>query len=108
MSPGAIRGQLFGLFHRGVDSGRISPWSSRANNCSGYLSWDLIRPDRLDRERGDWDDLDDPEPDPEQLIGLISPATPIRPDPGQKTPIPKTPQIAPYSNPNKFGHPEPE
>jgi len=64
MSPGAIRGQLFGLFHRGDVAGRISPWSSRANNCSGYLSWGLIRPDRLDRERGDWYDLETLNPNP--------------------------------------------
>jgi hypothetical protein len=46
-----------------------------------------------------------PEPEPEQFIGL----SPTRnPTPNTKTPIQKTPILAPYSNPNKFKHPEPD
>ena len=81
------------------------------NNYSGYTSGRILPGAitlRLVPGRAESSGSYSPEPEPEQLIGLFSPAIPTRPDPGQKTPIPNSPEIAPYSNPNKFKHPEPE
>ena len=72
--PGAIRGQLFGLSHRGV----YSPGSTRPG------TWGLVRPGR-------------PEPEPEQLIGLFSPETPIP----VNMPDSKLPENSPVQQPEQ-------
>ena len=59
--PGAIRGQLFGLSYRANTTGSN-------NTAVGSGPGESLTP----------------EPEPEQLIGLLSPATPTRPEPDQK------------------------
>ena len=93
--PGATYGQLFGLVIRALPglnlSGRI--------RCRVILRT-IVRfviPGRIPIPAA----VDDPEPEPEQFIGLISPATPNPDDPGSNDPDFKWCYFSPVQHPEQ-------